>query len=207
MPKKLFFELKDEKRTKIIETAISEFARYDYNNSSTNRIVKDAGISKGSLFKYFESKEDIYFYILDCVTEELMLNLKEKLDKLPTDLFKRVIKYSELEFDWYINNPKKYKLIINAFGKNDTEIYQKTKTRYNLIGQDIYYKILGDISINQFKFDKQKTIDILKWFLKGFNEEFINKVHVQNCTDIDYIRDKYVESLSEHMEVLKNGLI
>lgn len=58
MPKKLFFELKDEKRKKIIDTGISEFAKYNYNNSSTNRIVKDAGISKGSLFKYFESKED-----------------------------------------------------------------------------------------------------------------------------------------------------
>lgn len=207
MPKKLFFELNDEKRRKIIDTGISEFAKYNYYNSSTNRIVKNAGISKGSLFKYFESKEDLYFYILDYVTKDLMVNLEEKVAILPTDLFHRVIKYSEFEFTWYINNPNKYKLIINAFCKNDTEIYQKTEQRYNLREEDIYYKLLDDIPTNHFKGHKQKTADILKWFLKGFNEDFISKVQIQNCIYIENIRDEYVNRLTEHMEILRKGLI
>lgn len=63
MPKKLFHELQEDKKQKIISVSISEFAKYGYTDSSTNRIVKDSGISKGSLFKYFESKEDLYFYV------------------------------------------------------------------------------------------------------------------------------------------------
>ena len=207
MPTDLFYQLKHDKKTKIIDVGISEFAKHGYTNSSTNRIVKSSGISKGSLFKYFQSKEELYFYILDCITAELTSSLDEKTGMLPKDLFKRVIKYSEFEFAWYMQNPDKCKLIIKAFMKSDTEIYQKVEARYNLTGQEIYYKLLEDIDTDQFKWDKQKTIDILKWFLKGFNEDFISKTEVQNSMDIADIRNEYVKSLTEHMEILKLGLM
>lgn len=161
--KKLFFELRDDKRTKIIETGIGEFAAHGYYNSSTNRIVKNAGISKGSLFQYFESKKDLYFYIIDFVTNELMVSLKEKA-ALPTDLFDRLMKYSELEFNWYIDHPIQYHLIIQAFSKNNTEIYQKTESRYHLKEQDIYYKLLFDIDSHALSGDKKTTLDILNGF-------------------------------------------
>ncbi len=207
MPTDLFNELDNDKKIRIINVGISEFAKHGYINSSTNRIVKCSGISKGSLFKYFQSKEKLYFYILDCVTSELMSSLEEKTDSLPKDLFKRVIKYSELEFAWYIQNPDKYKLIIKAFKKSDTEIYQKIEKKFNLRGQGVYYKLLEDIDTKQFKWEKRKTIDILKWFLIGFNEDFINRTEVQGNIEIDNIRNEYVKSLAEYVEILKEGLI
>lgn len=206
MPKKLFFELLNDKRTNIYETGILEFATYGYSNSSTNRIVKNAGISKGSLFKYFESKEDFYFFIIDSVINEFTMSSKDKISNLPVDLFDRLIKYSELEFDWYIHNPVKYKLMINTFFNNETKIYEKIEERYNLKGQDIYNKLLNDIDSNMLRWEKQKTIDILKWVLKGFNEGFIKKVQVQNRTDIEKIKSEYIVCLTEHIEILKTGL-
>ena len=74
MPTPLFFELNVEKQQKIITAGISEFAGYGYENSSTNRIVKKAGISKGSLFKYFPAKEDFYFYVLENSIYPLLLS-------------------------------------------------------------------------------------------------------------------------------------
>ena len=65
MPNKLFFELDKQKQDRIISAAITEFATHGYENSSTNRIVKECAISKGSLFKYFENKEDLYFFLID----------------------------------------------------------------------------------------------------------------------------------------------
>ena len=59
MPKRVFLELDQNKQERITEAAIKEFARFGYENSSTNRIVKECDISKGSLFKYFESKEEL----------------------------------------------------------------------------------------------------------------------------------------------------
>ena len=96
MPTAQFLELNDEKKQTIITAGLSEFADYGFENSSTNRIVKRAGISKGSLFKYFPTKEDFYFYILDKITAELISGLKKKANILPTELCQRIIAYSFL---------------------------------------------------------------------------------------------------------------
>lgn len=206
MPAKLFFELSSDKQTRIIDVGISEFSNYGYENSSTNRIVKKSGISKGSLFKYFPNKEDLYFYILDSVTTELIESLEKEVHSLSSELFQRVIEYSTLEFSWYIQNPEKSKLVIGAFTKSDTEIYRKTVNRYGIKELNIYYKLLEDIDMSNFRWDKKKTIDILKWFLKGFNEDFLE--HIQNeSKSLQHLHNEYVRSLTEYMEILKKGLL
>ena len=207
MPTDLFYALDTDKQSKIVAAAVFEFAKYGYTNSSTNRIVKGCSISKGSLFKYFQSKEELYFYILDRVTAELMSSLEEKTADLPKELFKRVIQYSEFGFAWYIQNPDQYKLILKAFTKSDTPMYQKIAARYRLAGQEIYYKLLEDIDTQSLKWGKQKTIDILKWFLNGFNQDFMERTQAQNHSEIGSLRNEYVSSLTEYMEALKSGLM
>lgn len=135
-PTKLFFELKEEQR-KIMNVGIAEFAEYGYTNSSTNRMVKSSGISKGSLFKYFANKEEFYFFILDTVTSDFTESLQKKTKNLSPKLFQRVMEYSVLEFSWYIQNPEKAKVILEAFRKNDSEIYRKTLERYSIQELDI----------------------------------------------------------------------
>ncbi len=205
MPTNLFLSLSDEKRNKIIEASIAEFARYGYYNSSTNRIIKASGISKGSLFKYFPSKEDLFFYILDMITSELMLNLRQRQNTLPPELFDRVIQYSKAEFTWYIQNPQKYQIILDSFTKSDTEIYYKTESRYHTLMDDLYSEALEGIDVTQLRWEKQKTADILKWLLKGFTTDFIAGMHQE--TDLNSIKHEYVRRLSEYMEILKTGIL
>ncbi len=207
MPTKMFFELNDEKRSKIVEICIAEFSQYGYANSSTNRITQNASISKGSLFKYFQNKEELYFYILDMVTTELITDLKTDVAALPPDLFERTIQYSESEFVWYIKHPEKFRLIITAFSQTDDKLRQKIKSRYNLQGQGIFYEILAEIDTTTLKWNKQKTTDILKWFLLGFKEDFISHMQPEDFSDIELIRHEYVNSLTNYMTILKSGLV
>lgn len=65
MPKQTFFNLPEEKREKLIETAIEEFSKQSYKNASITKIAENAGVAKGSLYQYFEDKKDLYKYILD----------------------------------------------------------------------------------------------------------------------------------------------
>lgn len=206
MPTKLFFELDRNKQMKIISVGISEFATYGFSNSSTNRIVKQSEISKGSLFKYFQNKEEFFFFILDVVTTDLSENLDRATSNFSQELFQRVIDYATAEFSWYIHNPEKSRLIMIAFSPNDTEIYPKVLARYGKKEQEIYYKLLEDITVDNFRWDRKMTIDILKWFLKGFNEDFIRNVKMEQH-DFERIKNDYVKSLAAHMDMLKNGLL
>ncbi|NTV37525.1 MAG: TetR/AcrR family transcriptional regulator [Anaerolineaceae bacterium] len=68
MPYPTFFNLTQEKRQKILDTAIEEFAENDYENASISKIVETAGISKGSIYQYFTDKRDLYLYLLELVS-------------------------------------------------------------------------------------------------------------------------------------------
>ena len=63
--KSTFEKISEDKREKIFEVAISEFASNGYSSTNINTIAKKAGISIGSMYSYFASKEDLFLTIVD----------------------------------------------------------------------------------------------------------------------------------------------
>jgi AcrR family transcriptional regulator len=72
MPKQTFLNLPQEKRDTIMNAAIEEFADYGLENASTNRIVKNSGIAKGSFYQYFEDKQDVFMHMLAVIEQKEM---------------------------------------------------------------------------------------------------------------------------------------
>ena len=59
----MFLRLAQEKQKRILDAAITEFADKSYDNASMNMVVERAEISKGALFKYFQSKSGLFAYV------------------------------------------------------------------------------------------------------------------------------------------------
>ena len=78
MPKQTFLNLPEEKRKVIIDAAIEEFAEYGLENASTNRIVANSGIAKGSFYQYFVGKQDVFMYLLTVLEREKIEYFKGK---------------------------------------------------------------------------------------------------------------------------------
>lgn len=95
MPKQTFFNLSEDKRKYIIEIALEEFAQLEYKSASLSRIVEKAGISKGSMYQYFENKKDLYLYLLDYTSELKLSFLNKNVNSIKLDFFKL---YKELLF-------------------------------------------------------------------------------------------------------------
>ncbi len=74
----------------------------------------------------------------------------------------------------------------------------------HFFGDRFYYSLFEDIDTDQLKWDKKKTLDVLKWFLKGFNEAFIREIAVED--NIDRIQEMYLIQLQDYMTLLKEGL-
>ena len=64
MPKDTYYNLPDEKRRRIFDAAAEELIRVPVSEMSINRIVQNAGISRGSFYQYFEDKYDLVQYVL-----------------------------------------------------------------------------------------------------------------------------------------------
>ncbi len=74
--KATFDNISKEKRERIINAATMEFALKGFENANINSIAKKADVSVGSLYKYFENKQDMFLTIIhySIATMEDMLN-------------------------------------------------------------------------------------------------------------------------------------
>ena len=89
-----FFDLKKEKQDRMINAALKVFALQGYRHASTDDIVREAAISKGLLFHYFESKLGVYNFIYDYSVRYMNLELRSTVDSKERDLFE-VLKQTE----------------------------------------------------------------------------------------------------------------
>src|SRR6056297_2773404 len=113
--KKAFKKISEDKRENIIKNSLEEFSEKGFESASLNTIIKKSNISKGGMYKYFESKESLYEYIVDLSVNEV-LDYVEKIQEYKHKNIKDLlIKYAELEFEFYINNPIKYELFNKVF--------------------------------------------------------------------------------------------
>jgi AcrR family transcriptional regulator len=70
VPSQTFVNLSEEKRERIIDAAIDEFANNSIKNASIARIISEAGIPRGSFYQYFSDIKDLYKYIFTLTGEK-----------------------------------------------------------------------------------------------------------------------------------------
>jgi AcrR family transcriptional regulator len=76
--KETFDRIPPDKRDHIFTIAVSEFAMSGYAAASINQIARKAGISIGSMYSYFDSKEDLFLAVVDKGYELLERALKSQ---------------------------------------------------------------------------------------------------------------------------------
>lgn len=67
----------EERRNEILDTAERLFAEKGFDGTSTNDILNDIGIARGTLYYHFKSKEDILDAMIERLTGRLIANASE----------------------------------------------------------------------------------------------------------------------------------
>jgi AcrR family transcriptional regulator len=109
---KQFEEIREQKISLIMHTALELFASEGYHTASISMIAKTAGISKGLMYNYFESKEDLILAIIGNGVNILTESLDYNRDGL----------LNEEEFEYFIDeifrilqeNPDYWKLYFST---------------------------------------------------------------------------------------------
>lgn len=188
MPKQTFFNLPEEKRQRIINIALEEFAKYNYNTASLSRIVEKAEIAKGSMYQYFENKKDFYLYIIDFISNAKLAYISEGIDKSVTDFFDM------------------YKQMIFVAAKFDLSHPLYSRIMYN-VGRENYNDEIGNIAA---KLKQMSDKYIMEFVIKAqaggqirkdINADLIAFVISRMSMDIgEYITEKYNFSYEKIIE-------
>ncbi|MCK4677551.1 MAG: TetR/AcrR family transcriptional regulator [Bacteroidales bacterium] len=83
--KNQYKEIRESKKTLILDTALELFANQGYYTTSISKIALKAGISKGLMYNYFESKEELIKEIVYKGIDELLTNFDPNKDGILTN--------------------------------------------------------------------------------------------------------------------------
>ena len=89
--KESFQKISEEKRQRILDAAIIEFSEHGFDSANINNIAQKSGISVGSLYKYFNNKEDLFLTVVHVGVETLksvLENIMASQDTLETRIEK-----------------------------------------------------------------------------------------------------------------------
>lgn len=111
MPKDTFFNLDGAKQRRVLDAAIDEFSKQRFSEASINQIVKNADISRGSFYQYFDGKEDLYIYMLKQIGMEKLDIIKGVGELKPEgDFFEGYMRMFEAALEWSIKKPRYYRI-------------------------------------------------------------------------------------------------
>ena len=79
MPKIVDEQMREATRRHIMREAASEFARLGFDQANINVIAEQAGIGKGTIYLYFESKRDLFLSMLRSIAHEQLAVIREAL--------------------------------------------------------------------------------------------------------------------------------
>ncbi len=196
-----------DKRRRIINAAIEEFAASPYEKASTNNIVKNAGISKGLLFHYFSSKKDLYETMIEFVLHTLYHEIAERIDWDETDLFERIKQIAIIKLEYSQLYPHMFDFLMkmlvdkNAGNINSViELYKGYGLDFLQINEDIYTR-----NVDYSKFRDPSTIaesvKIVRWALEKFGEEKLLSLEADEKLDFSAA----VDGLNRYMNILKKA--
>ena len=75
-----------ETKKRLFGCAEKLFQQYDYKDVSVEAITKAAGVTKGTFYVHFDSKDTLYIALFSTYVEHLDLDYTAFLDSLPPDL-------------------------------------------------------------------------------------------------------------------------
>lgn len=202
--KKTFENLPETKKERIISACIEEFCENGYEKSTTDNIVKKAGISKGGLYEYTESKKDLYIFIVKHTYEKLYNYLRNKVDgmekELPADILDRFKIISDIAINFYIDHPEYVKMIVKTYKIHDVEIEKEVRNIFN----SQFMTIFGNIDGSNLRYDKDRIFDLLMWLLLKTRYDFL--VELDYVNDLNALKQDYIANWEFFLNVLKNGI-
>jgi AcrR family transcriptional regulator len=211
MPKETFYNLPDEKRKLIEDTAITEFAANGFDKASINTIVLNAGIAKGSFYQYFTEKKDLFLYILLSVIAQKKIKYLSELitnqDKLDFFTFIKELFISGLKFA--SENPELEKISSWIINNTTHPVYQDLMSEAGDFSLNFYETMVNDALLRgEFRegIDGKYISYIFPSLMTDTMDYCLKNSEKKNPAGLSGISDEIMQKVDFMLDFLKHGI-
>ncbi len=126
--------LDNSKKDKIVQASIEEFSEHGFEKANTDRISQRGEVSKGLIFHYFGSKENLFMTAMNKCIDDALKEFEGM--ELPQDDFISILmKLMEVKYKFFMNNPMHYKMLVGGFHNSPKKLKTDLEKRYVEIKQ------------------------------------------------------------------------
>ncbi|WP_042273346.1 TetR/AcrR family transcriptional regulator [[Clostridium] dakarense] len=204
---KTFENLNKEKKQRIINSAIEEFANKGYKNATIDNIVSKADISKGSIFQYFKNKESLYIYICDYqinIIKDEIFNQKEINE---TDFFELYRHAAHIKFEILKKSPYIFKFFKNLYS-DDSEVAKKWLNNIFQNKNQLMLNFMGDYDKTKFRddIDIDMAVKAIELTFDGLSMKWMEKLSYENYEeDLKSLFDEVEDYINFYQKLYYKG--
>lgn len=214
---KTFNNLTENRQQEIILICLEEFALKEFQSASLSTIVSKLKIAKGSFYRYFESKQSLYYFLLDHCIQRRLESDKENITAKPSAFFELMIEHlvGKMRFD------KKYPLH-SAFLYNVMQ--EKNSDELGNIQLTVKTKALEAVkplvkeAINDKVFRKDMDIETISFLVYRMQFTIMEFLELRYKIDFrqnikeqrpfyDLSEKEVIKTAKTFLEIFKNGIM
>lgn len=200
MIKSTFYNLPDAKRERVIRAIMQEFAGNESEKVSINRIIKNAEISRGSFYQYFDDKVDLVEVVFKSLVDMALEETFRAVSVSNGDIFYVYAKLLDIiaGFRQDENESAIIRNLVINMHENDSLISEYIKTRCK--GFVEVNQLFDSLSRENLRFRSDTDVLALQQILNNVLKDAIYQIYVQN-QDFESVRNDYARKI----DIIKCG--
>ncbi len=197
----------DERKNEILDAAQGLFYSRGYEQTPVNSIIEKVGVSKGTFYHYFKSKEDLLDSLAERITEQVMVQIEKKLNDSTMDAITKLNLMFESSANWKAANRELIFVLLEAmYNDNNILMRKKINDRTVAVASPLMTRIIHQ-GINEGAFNTSFPDDISEMIFQlttGFGEKFAEifptlEDHPENKALIVKILEMYEDAIERFL--------
>jgi len=193
-----------ERRAEIIEAALSCFMRKGYANTTMDDIVAESGLSKGTLYWYFDGKEDLFEAALLSIFDSLAQKSLEDMEaqtaadqqlragaRSLVDLAREMEGYFGLMVEFWSQNQRQGEAAIEVWGDMLTQYQQAIAAVFERGDQSGTFRTVD--------------ADALAWMMMAAYDGLAAYQMIMPDLDLERISETFIETLLKGLSADESG--
>ena len=183
---------KENIRKKLQDFCKQSWTQYGYKKTSVDELCKQAGISKGAFYLFFESKEALFCEVL-CSVQEQICNAASEVIKKHKDKYgiAEALKLIYREYDknnfLYDSNSTDFTVFMNKLSVEQTKKLEKSN--------NMSRQLFSDQSHLKFKINANLAMSVIYSLIMNIkNKDILSHNHAET---FDFMVDHLIDSLYE----------
>lgn len=188
-----------------MNAALKEFATKGFHEASTNVIAKEAGISKGLMFHYVNSKKDFFLFLCDYCSKIVKSEYFDQINFNEKDLLERLRQAYILQLELLYKYPWIFEFTRITADEKSNEVREELNEILKEIQPICYETMFGTIDESRFRegLDIERCKRLIFWANVGFTNQILENIRNSEISELDY--DKIVEELDSCLNELRKS--